>query len=266
MKARGPVSAAFALGELIVVLMLAGIVTAALLAGLIALVNGLHPRALVVSGQPVPLAPTFAAFPAAVRLHEALTREFMQARAVYVFGGIHPSLPGTERAATVGPLAAQTLPSISDFSAGLPLATVEFYDRFSGELGSLATAPARDAYSVLVVGERAGTLAVTCLVQVARVDLPADEAGGPYVLRDVKLWTSGETQGYVFAERAAGGGAFVGAVHTWLRHDSATGIFEEGPACVVFPDPWLYAAASGTSPLDAAPPFSRFSYFVPVSS
>lgn len=266
MKAGRAVVPGFALGELIIVLMLGGIVTGGLLTGLIALINGLHPRSMVVAGEKIPVAPTFGAFPAAVRLHEAFTRELTNARAVYVFGGSHPSLPAGEAVADVGPLTAQALPVVTDFSAGLPLAAARFYERFGAALGGLVTGSPRETFSVLVVGERAGSLAITCLVQVGRSDLPRDGAGGPYVLRDVRLWTTEGMQRYAFAERVGGGSPFVGAVHTWLRHDPGAGTLEEGPACLVFPDPWLYGAATGAAGIESTPPFSRFSYFVPVSS
>ena len=92
MQHRGQ-SSGFVLTEVIVVLIISLVVVVALLAGLIALIRGLQPQNVRLGGESLPVAPTFGAFPSAVRLHHTLTDHVSAARAVYVFGGRHTSIP-----------------------------------------------------------------------------------------------------------------------------------------------------------------------------
>lgn len=255
----------FVLAEVILVLVISAIVTTALLAGLIALVRGLQPQSVKVQGENLPIAPTFGSFPSAVRLHQALTDRAAVARAVYVFGGRHLSIPTDAPPAQLRPLVAQALPALTDFSAGLPLDAKAFYDLYRTALGEQQTQSATDDYSVVVVGPSSTGLAVTCFVQVHRSDVAITDGVDvtPFTVREVKLWDVDDgILRYVFAERPTQARVFVGAIHTWMRY-RLNAVAEEGPACVVFPDPWVYAGARGQP--DDIPAFSRFSYFFAVS-
>jgi hypothetical protein len=254
------------LGEVVLVLVVSSLVIATLLSGLVALMRGMQPRSVVVAGECLPIAPTFGSFPSAVRLHQALTDRVTTARAVYVFGGRHLSIPEESADARLQPLRRQALPVLENPAAGLATDAASFLQTHADELGEQESASSPDDYSLLVIGPAAGGLAATCFVQVRRKDVTTDDGGGPshYVVREVKLWDiDSGAQRYAFAEPAAvSARLFVGAVHTWLRYQT-NGAKEEGPACVVFPDPWLYSGAMGRP--DDIPPFSRFSYFLPVS-
>lgn len=256
----------FVLAELIVVLAISSLVLFAMLAGLIAIVRGLQPQQIAISGETLPIAPTFGSFPSAVRLHQTFTDRVATARAIYVFGGRHLSIPADAPAAQQQPLKAQKLPIISDFSPGLPLDAKTFRDLYATALGEPESSASRDDFSVAIVGSTGNSLGLTCWVQVRRTDVSVSDGSEsvPYTVRDVRLWDQdGSMQRYAYAEKASQTTAiFIGAVHTWLRY-KLNSAAEEGPACTVFPDPWVYAGARGRT--DDLPPFSRFSYFLAVS-
>lgn len=267
MSARLASSRGLILGELIVVLVISSIVMTALLAGLVALLRGMHPQAITVAGERLPIAPTFGSFPSAVRLHQSLTERVSAARAIYVFGGKHVSIPATAPEAALPPLQADAPPVIDTFGAGLPLDAKGFYDAYAAQLGALDSDAAPDNFSVLILGATgSGRLGVTAFVQsrAASVTISDGAAGTPFIVREVKLWdVDAGLLRYAFAEKPSHTtGIFNGAVHTWLRYQAGAAA-EEGPACVVFPDPWLYAGNRDRA--DDTPPFSRFSYFLAVS-
>jgi hypothetical protein len=257
---------AFVLAEVLAVLVISGLVTAALLAAMVALIRGLQPQSVRLAGETLPIAPTFGAFASAVRLHQTFSDRLAAARAVYVFGGRHLAIPADAPAAHVLPLKVLHRPEIDDFSPGLPLDARSFYDSYAASLGGQETAASDDDFTILMIGTGTNRLAVSCLVQVRRKDVMVfdGESDVPHTVRDVRLWDEDGPQRYVFAERPAfSAGIFNGAVHTWLRYSAAEGTGEEGPACVVFPDPWIYGGTRGQP--DDIPPFSRFSYFIAVS-
>lgn len=244
------------------------IVIATLLAGLVALVRGMQPQTVMLAGESLPIAPTFGAFPAAVRLHQTFADAVSSARAVYVFGGRHLSIPADAPPVTLRPLKAQALPVIADFSAGLPMDAKSFYDAYAAALGEQDTTAAVDDFSVVVIGTVHDVPGVSCFVQVRRTDESVSDgtATTPYTIREVKLWdaTTGQMLRYAFAERPQQAAKiFVGVVHTWMRYQLNAAENEEGPACVVFPDPWVYGGSRGHP--DDIPAFSRFSYFLAVS-
>lgn len=266
MSANGQARDGFVLAEVIVVLVISSVVVVTLLAGLVALVRGLQPQSVKLAGEELPIAPTFGSFPSAVRLHQCLTNRVAAARAVYVFGGQHVGVAADAPPTQLRPLVAQALPTITEFKSGLPLQARGFYDAYAGQLGDQDDRTGAEDFSVLVIGVSGSQLAITCFAQVRRTELSVFDgaAATPYVVREVKLWDLDDGYlRYAFAERAlAASRVFIGAVHTWLRYRLDT-VGEEGPACVVFPDPWLYQGARGQP--DDIPAFSRFSYFFAVS-
>ncbi len=267
MSCRRRTSRGFVLAEVIIVLVISSVVVVTLLAGMIALVRGLQPQSVKLAGESLPVAPTFGAFPSAVRLHQTLSDRVASARAVYVFGGRHLSLPADAPPAVMKPLKLQGLPPLPDCPLGLPMDAKSFYDLYAAALGDQESGSGQEDFTLAVIGPANGTLGVTCLVQVRRKDLSVSDgsAAVPFIVRDVRLWDiDSGMQRYAFAERSpAGASVFVGAVHTWMRYRLNTA-GEEGPACVVFPDPWIYGGSRGQA--GDIPPFSRFSYFLAVSS
>jgi hypothetical protein len=256
----------FLLAEVIVVLAVSSIVVVALLGGLIALIRGLQPQNVKLGGETLAIAPTFGAFPSAVRLHQVFADRLTNARAVYVFGGQHISIPTNAPETMVHPLHAQSLVTVADFSAGLPMDAKAFYELYATALGEQETAGSPQDFTVATVGQNGSSLALTCLVQVRRSDVSLSDGSDTttFTVREVRLWDldAGPFR-YTFAERPSqAGSVFVGAVHTWMRYGSGSDR-EEGPSCVVFPDPWLYAGSRGRS--DDVPAFSRFSYFLALS-
>ena len=261
-------SRGFTLLEMLVVLLGIGLVAGLVITGLVAVVRGLVPPQIVLKGETLSVAPAFAPFSPAVDLHQALADRIGGARAVFVLGGRHLSLTADARVAQQMPLATTTLPTITDFTLGLPLDAKSFYDLYAAQLGPVNPGAHAEDFSVVVVGPHNGVLAVTCLVQVTRMaqTLTDGYETENYVVREVTLLdVGGSTARYAFAERPERiTGLFVGAVHSWYRYSEANGQYEEGPASAVFPDPWLYAGARGNA--DDLPPFSRFIYFIPISS
>jgi len=258
----------FVLIEVLIVLLISSVVVAAILGGLVALVRGLQPQDIVVNGEALPVAPTFGAFPSAVRLHEAFSNHVSAARATYVFGGRHLSIPANAPAAQLAPLKIQALPQIADFTAGLPMDAKSFYDTYADVLGDTEAAPNADDFSIIVIEPGDTGLTVGCLVQVRRTDVGISDGNArtDYTTREVKLWEPGtaEPLRYAYAERhGQTDPVFIGAVHTWMRFQLSPAQREEGPACVVFPDPWVYSGSRGQA--DDLPAFSRFSYFLAVS-
>lgn len=256
----------FVLAEVVVVLVISAVVLVALLAGLVALVRGLQPQQVKIQGEVLPIAPTFGSFPAAVGLHQTFAARIATARAIYVFGGRHLSIPSDSPPALLRPLKADKLPAIADFSAGLPLDAKSFHEQYSSQLGDDDPSCGPDDFSIIVIGSLETAPPVTCLAQVRRTDVSVTDGSGtnPFVIREVELWDVDRGyQRYAYVERPALSSAvFVGAIHTWMRYrlDAAA---EEGPACVVFPDPWIFAGAR-ERPNDV-PPYSRFSYLLAIS-
>ena len=256
----------FLLTEVVLGLLVSGIVFSALAAGLVALMRSLQPARITINGEALPVAPAFGAFPAAVRVHQTLITQLVSARAVYVFGGRHLSIPTDAPPNRMKPLSLAGLPKIADLTSGLPLDAETFYERYAASLGELVATPTPDDFTVLVIGDDGARLAPTCVVQVRRTDAAVTDGGSmtKYVVRNVVLWYRGGTERYVFAERPLqSAGVFIGAVHTWMRFGLDPAELEEGPACVVFPDPWLFAGSRIMG--GDEPPFSRFVYLLPVS-
>ncbi|HEY9155439.1 MAG TPA: prepilin-type N-terminal cleavage/methylation domain-containing protein [Opitutaceae bacterium] len=256
----------FTLPELIVGLMLLTFFALISVRTVIAAHRFLPGRTVEVSGVDLPIAPSISAFTAAVHLHSVFTERLRQARAVYVFGGSHQGIASTASRCAVAPLALRGLPEIDDFPAGLPLDTLAFHQAYASQLGSGETAPARDDFTVVIVGAVNGALKVTALAQVrsSNVVLHDGSSSENFVRRTVDLYDiSGESRNYSFLERAElAKESAVGAHHFWYRYAEGR-VAEEGPATVIFPDPWPWArAASGP----AMPAVSRFVYCVCVDA
>lgn len=251
------------------VVALSSVMIGLVLAALVAILRGLQPASVGVAGETLPVAPTFGSFPSAVRLHQVLADHIGAARAIYVFGGRHVSVPPAAQVAQVRPLRASALPTIDDLSQGLPMDAKSFLEAYAAALGEPEVASGPDDFTVLVIGGTGSDgIGVTCLVQVRSTDVSVADsgAGSNFTVREVRLWDATATLPlrYAFAEpKERARHIFVGAVHTWLRYRVNPAVAEEGPVCAVFPDPWLHAGSTvGGS--DSVP-FSRFSYLLPVS-
>jgi hypothetical protein len=271
MKARSHVSKrgqeGFTLAELMLAVLLSGLLGAVLLAALLTYQRVLLPGSVLLDGRVMAVAPSFAPFPAAVNLHRVLTARLSTAVAVYVFGGRHQGLPEGLSTSDGGPLVLEGLPSVPAFTPGLPMDSGSFYEVYAAQLGARRAAAGAQDFSVVVVGRLGEELAVVGFLQSESRDVE-EVPGERGALRRhrVRMWDAEEgALAYEFAEPLAGGGLgqYSGAVHTWYRHDAAGGVFEEGPACVVFADPWLWAGSRGDA--GEAPAFSRFSNLMAVN-
>ena len=265
-------SDAFTLSEVIVALLLAGGV---LFMGINLILAGkrlLPGREIEVGSSILPLAPSPAAFSEAVKIHSILMERTMDARAIYVFGGQHEGLPEGALRRSGRPLAAQALPQLTVGLEQLHADAFGFHRAHEDVLGPMQADAGPEDFSVIVVGPRNGTLQVTALVQVRSVPVGADDSGigEELVRRDTILFdVSGDRWTCSFVERAvAASAARVGARHHWYRYDEGR-VAEEGPALIVFPDPWLHAGHTSNqnveTPLFTIPAFSRFVYLLAVS-
>ena len=251
------------LGELLIVLVATGVVAGLSLATWLVFVRSAVPARITVGGRSVPVAPTYAVFPSAVRLHAVFQHHLAASRCVYVFGGDHLGLESEAPVRLGRPLAADHLPGVT-LSAGLPEDSGSFYAAYADQLGPEKASAAPGEFTVLVFGPRSGMLAPLCLVQVEQVEASVKDGYGGfarYTLHTVRLWDAdGTAECYAFAEPAARRSAFVGAMHTWYRYSPAGGASEEGPAVALFPDPWLWAGSRAEPGETGA--FSRFGYLL----
>ena len=124
-------------------------------------------RAVSIGGVELPIAPSPAAFASSVKLHSLFIERLRAASAVYVLGGEQQSLPATASRRLAAPLAAQRLPDLGAFTAGLPMDSYGFYQAYASQLGALEPLkPSTTDFSVLIVGPFEGKLKVTALIQV----------------------------------------------------------------------------------------------------
>lgn len=250
--------AGFTLLEILISSLLGSLLLVVLFAGLLSLQRTLLSRPVRIGAEDLPVAPAFAVFPEALRLEECLISHLASARATYVLGGAYPGSPEVSESLRTRPLRAASLPGLEGCPGGLPRDSAAFYQRYANLLGDVETSPGENDFSILVVGPYEGALALTCLVQVRSSELlrAGDEASWRRLsvsLVDIR----GVRHAYAFIDRASSKGeSLAGASHLWLRLDEADGVAEEGPACVVLPDPWRFPGAAG---------FSRFTHFLPVS-
>ncbi len=257
---------AFTLAETLLSLLLGTLLLGALLMALLFLQRSLMPRRISVSGGVLPVAPSYAAFSSALQLQERLIAHLDGALATYVLGGEHTGLEMQPACVVTQPLLADILPRIAGFTNGLPQDSASFLRLYSAELGPLKADATPADFSVLIIGLRDGVLAVTCLLQCRASEVrPAGELRAWRRL-EVRLQDfEGRTLSYAFLERpGTEADIYAAAVHTWYRLSEQQGIFEEGPACVVLPDPWRFGGDATLA--SEGGPFSRFTYFLPVGA
>lgn len=265
---------AFTVPELIIGITLAGLLCALALSVVLTAKRLLPGRTLQVEGEVLPLAPSSGAFSEAIALHAEFLRKLDTATAVYVLGGEHRGLPASASRLAGAPLAAQALPYVAHFGAGLPLDGFAFYQAYQAELGPTERGRPED-FSVLVIG-RVGDagLAVTALAQVRvrEVTVAGPERGRSFLRCEVRLYSeTGAKWRYAFLEHPGLETASPsGARHFWYRYDEGR-VAEEGPVVAVFPDPYRYAGlrSSSAEPQSFAepevPPLSRFVYLLSVN-
>lgn len=248
----------FTLGEVIVSCLLGSLLLLVLFAGLLSLQRTLLSRPLRFGNENLPVAPAYSVFPAALRLEERLTAHLSKARATYVLGGSYPGLAEVSDTLRTRPLCTNDLPDLEGCPGGLPRDSAAFYQRYANLLGETeATAGAGD-FTVLVIGPHDGSLQLTCVVQVRGAEVRREGDVSSWLrlsvtLRDIE----GGRYSYAYVDRPASASQpLAGASHLWHRLNEAEGVVEEGPACVVLPDPWRFPGREG---------FSRFTHFLPLS-
>lgn len=231
-------------------------------------VKGLLPeRSVTVAGDTLRVAPSEAAFTEAIQLHSVLLERLNEAKAVYVFGGEHEGIPSSSSVASQLPLSASALPSLTNFTSGLPQDAHGFYQAYSGALGPVESSSTPSDFSVLLVGKRAGNLALISLVQVRSTEVAVSDGdrSESFVRRAVTLYDfGGTTWSYSYLERPSIASSItVGARHFWYRYFEGR-VAEEGPTSVVFPDPWIFGGSRASASYEP-PAFSQFTYLVEVS-
>lgn len=254
---RGGCSA-FTLPELVLVCLLGALLGGLVWAAFVFVEGAFLPKRLLERGEVLAQAPCFQEQAPALALHAAFREKLEQCTVAYAFGGEAGLAEADWRGGV--PLALESVPVLGDLSPGFPRECEGFYVAYAAALGHQDKARSAEDFTVLLIGKRKdGAHGVLCLVQNRSTPLKAEGKQG-WLRREVRLWTDeGEFCRYAFAERVDAG-VRCGVVHSWFK--AASNEREEGPATVVFPDPWVFAeGVSGAKPLKAA---SRFSYFIPV--
>jgi len=257
--------AAFTIPELIAGIVLTTFFALMTIRIVIAAKQLLPGRATTVAGVVIPIAPSVPSFADAVRLHSVFIKRLHGTRAAYVFGGEHEGIPATASRCSLAPLNMQSVPLITDVSRGLPMDAYAFREIYSLQLGAQETKANAQDFTVLLVGALNGALQATTLIQVRSVNISLKDGASSedLIRREVDLYDVTEGQlSYIFLEKAGlAAEAAVGARHFWYRYAEGK-IAEEGPAVVVFPDPWLWSQPDANSDL---PSLSRFVYCLPIS-
>jgi len=251
----------FALAELLLVLLLLALLAFLLTGALLGLQRAMLPQAVVCDSEVLTESPCFAPVPDALELHRVFLSRLRGSSAVYVFGGrsLEPSEAQGSR-----PLARFELPVFSGFGRGLPLNAEEFQGSYADQLGEAEVSPGEADFSVLVLGPSGGSLAATCLVQCRSRLFTMPEQPGSWMRRETVLLDAelGRLR-YVFAEPFGDQQpSFVGALHCWYRRQPQAGFGEEGPAHVVFPDPWLFKGTDASGRTLSAE--SHYSYLLAI--
>jgi len=267
MTARRLPTKGFTLAEVIVGVAVFGVLVIGTLTLIWTSHRILFPRRIEDGGRVLCVAPSATTFADAVVLHGQFIEQLKNARAVYVFGGVHPALPPEASQLTVKPLTADELPVITDFTAGLPLGPLKFYQLYQNALGPMVISPNAEDFTVVVIGPRNRRIELTAMVQVRRSSSSVSDGGSSesFARWDVRYYDAeGNNSDYAFLEHVdVAGSAAIGATHNWYRYQEGV-VAEEGPVAAVFPDPWRHPGNRIAA--DFQPPsFSRFIYLLHVT-
>lgn len=252
---------AFSLAELLLALLLLALLAFLLTGVLLGLQRTMLPPAVPCGEECLVESPSFAPMPQAIELHRVFTERLRESTAVYVFGG--RGLESGEAQET-RPLSLGSLPDFGGFPHGLPLSAEAFQLLYGEVLGTPEAMPGASDFSVLVLGPAEGRLVTTCLVQCRSRQFVVAEQPGAWLRRETVLLDRdlGRLR-YAFAEPCdERSPSFVGAVHSWYRRQVSAGFGEEGPAHVVFPDPWLLRGTDLSGRQAASE--SHFAYLLPL--
>lgn len=256
---RARKAAGFSLAELLLVCLLGGLVGGLVLGLLLVVQRGLLPQRLSHNGESLAQAPCFEPLPAALALHAEFRTQLSRGTAAYVFGGAVGGATEDWKGGRV--LAATGLPELVNLERGLPADSGSFAEIYGQELGAFESGQGAEDFSVVVLGRGRGAPRAHCLVQ-CRSKRFEREHGEVWTRREVRLWAEGGLElTYVFAEPVAAG-LFCGALHSWYTPQTLGARGEEGPATLVFPDPWVFSGARSETGGD--PAGSRFTYFLPL--
>lgn len=238
-----------------------------------------HP-AVAYQGEVYTLAPSFTDFNQAVSLHAAFAQAVDQADSVIVLGGSrsHPA----DDPDGPSPVLADTFadPTLSAGAGSDPFQAYSSWDQRavnSAQFASyLTTTTDPSDFTILTVQ---GLTRITSITQQRRHT--AQINGENVVLYEVTHqsvdWSTGNpvlTANAVTSQRPTyfyriyydaaedNWTQAPGVAHTWFRTDTAWNRDQEGPARVIFADPYVLAGRDGTAQVTAV---SRFVYFIPVN-
>lgn len=125
----------------------------------------------------------------------------------------------------------------------------------------------RGDFTLLLVGDVAGDLAITALVQVRSVLTQHD--GHEYVVWQTRLVRSGgRVFGYDCAIRSEVYDELIvspGGMHTWYRFDALNDVFDEGISMLSFPDPGIADTGGGRTQSESLVT-SKYMYTLSVSN
>ena len=262
-----------AIGYVLVFTLIMGALTA-LLSSLFS--SQAHPQ-VVYSSQTYELAPSYTNLRQAIDLHAALANAIDQADSVVLLGGSrsHPSLDPTGPSSAL--LASYVPTTLAAMSGGDGFTAFSSWDQrqlnSTQFAGNLTTGQDAADCTVLTVQ---GLTRITSITQQRRYTTTAN--GQSVVLYEVTHqtvdWTSGSAVLTVNATTGTTPTYFYrcyyraaedtwaqppGISHYWYRADSTWNRDQEGPAKIVFADPYIVAGDDSTAQINSV---SRFIYFV----
>lgn len=218
------------------------------------------------------LVPSAVQFTRAAKIVPMMQSAMDGASAVFVLGGMRSSPTANATSGALAPLTAGCLPiSVVNLSVNnIPTDSFSFRSLLAGQTGvNFETSFSPSDFTVLTIS---GINRVSSVTQVRRY---TDTSGMVYyeVVFDTALGTvrdsvDGSASQNRFCYRMALTAAEdanwsipPSALHYWYRFDSLWNRFEEAPARIVLPDPFLLGGAQATT---ETAPFSRFIFFASV--
>lgn len=262
-------------------------ITVIMATGLVALLFSQHKEALpqvysytsAYGTNDYALIPSGAQFRRAAVLVSRLQDSIDSASAVFVLGGFRSTPSTDESAGRLAPLTAgcliKTVTSIT--SSKIPQTSYDLRTNFLSSVSGVTYETSSDASDFTII-TISGLNTVSSITQVRRYS-PSSVNGESVVLYEV-VYDDDLTSSRIESADSANQNRFSyrialpsqedanwtlrpGAMHYWFRHDTTWTRYEEAPARVIFPDPFLLAGASSQG--DTVP-FSRLIFFLAPTS
>ena len=279
MNGRAPPNAGFSIVEGLGYLVVAGLLMGGLTYAMGALFGGQAQPTVTYGGSVYSLAPSFSDFQNAINLHASLTQSIDTADHVLLVGGVrsHPLSDPNGPSPALDVSFADT--SLAAAPGSDPFRAYSSWDQLQlngAQLGPYLTSnPDPADFSLLTLS---GQERITSITQQRRhvatingqsvvlyeVTYQAVDWSGtlPALVANPQTGTTPTAQYRIYYQASEDTwGQPPGATHYWYRTDTTWNRDQEGPARLIFADPYVLA---GSDPLAKISSLSRFVYFLPV--